>query len=86
VDDTEVSHGPAENDNEPTPELMREIDKLSVENQKLRTQLSKPNMRVSPKGGMSVYGLGRFPVALYKDQWLRLLRCRKSDPVIHSCQ
>ncbi|MDP2603197.1 MAG: 3'-5' exonuclease [Deltaproteobacteria bacterium] len=73
--DTEASPAPAENDNEPTPELMREIEKLSAENQQLRTQLShsKPDLRVSPKGGMSLYGLGRFPVTLYKDQWLRLL-------------
>jgi hypothetical protein len=30
-------------------------------------------LRVSEKGGVSVYGLGRFPVTLYKEQWLRLL-------------
>ena len=30
-------------------------------------------MKVSEKGGLSVYGLGRFPVTLYKEQWLRLL-------------
>ncbi len=30
-------------------------------------------MRVSEKGGLSVYGLGRFPVTLYKEQWVRLL-------------
>jgi hypothetical protein len=30
-------------------------------------------MRVSEKGGVSVYGLGRFPVTLYKEQWVRLL-------------
>jgi len=73
--DTEASPAPAENDNEPTPGFMREIEKLSAENQQLRTQLShsKPDLRVSPKGGMSIYGLGRFPVTLYKDQWLRLL-------------
>jgi len=28
---------------------------------------------VSEKGGLSVYGLGRFPVTLYKEQWKRLL-------------
>jgi hypothetical protein len=32
---------------------------------------------VSPKGGVSVYGLGRFPVTLYKEQWLRLLAAEK---------
>ena len=30
-------------------------------------------MKVSPKGALSVYGLGRFPVSLYKEQWARLL-------------
>jgi hypothetical protein len=30
-------------------------------------------LRVSEKGGVSVYGLGRFPVTLYKEQWLKLL-------------
>lgn len=29
--------------------------------------------RVSEKGGVSVYGLGRFPVTLYYEQWTRLL-------------
>ncbi len=73
--DTEASPAPAENENESKPGLMREIEKLSAENQQLRTQLSvsKPDLRVSPKGGLSVYGLGRFPVTLYKEQWLRLL-------------
>lgn len=31
------------------------------------------SIRVSEKGGVSVYGLGRFPVTLYKEQWLKLL-------------
>jgi hypothetical protein len=30
-------------------------------------------MKVSEKGAVSVYGMGRFPVTLYKEQWLRLL-------------
>jgi hypothetical protein len=30
-------------------------------------------LKVSEKGGLSVYGLGRFPVTLYKEQWLKLL-------------
>ena len=31
-------------------------------------------MKVSEKGALSVYGMGRFPVTLYKEQWLRLLQ------------
>ena len=30
-------------------------------------------MKVSEKGALSIYGMGRFPVTLYKEQWLRLL-------------
>ena len=47
--------------------LRREIDELKA---KLSTA---GHIKVSAKGGVSVYGLGRFPVTLYKDQWLRLL-------------
>ena len=36
--------------------------------------------KVSEKGGLSVYGLGRFPVTLYKEQWLRLLD--KKDEIL----
>jgi hypothetical protein len=31
------------------------------------------SLKVSEKGGLSVYGLGRFPVTLYRDQWTKLL-------------
>ena len=31
------------------------------------------SLKVSEKGGVSVYGLGRFPVTLYKEQWTKLL-------------
>ncbi len=62
-------------------ELMAEIEKLRGENESLRTEnesLRKASARglslkISDKGGVSVYGLGRFPVTLYKEQWLRLL-------------
>jgi len=55
-------------------ELQAEIERLRAENQALkkpaRGQLS---MKVSEKGGLSVYGLGRFPVTLYREQWEKLL-------------
>lgn len=42
--------------------------------QKLAGRRSKSlEFRVSEKGGVSVYGLGRFPVTLYYEQWMRLL-------------
>lgn len=33
----------------------------------------KLSMKVTEKGGLSIYGLGRFPVTLYRSQWERLL-------------
>jgi hypothetical protein len=55
-------------------ELKSEIERLRAENEALKRSTSKGlSMRVSEKGALSVYGLGRFPVTLYKEQWLRLL-------------
>ncbi len=56
-------------------ELMKaELEKLRAENEALKRTSSKGlSLRVSEKGAVSVYGLGRFPVTLYKEQWLRLL-------------
>lgn len=51
-----------------------ELERLRAENEALKRSSSKGlSMRVSEKGALSVYGLGRFPVTLYKEQWLRLL-------------
>ena len=51
-----------------------ELARLRAENERLRKVATRGgSIRVSEKGGVSVYGLGRFPVTLYKEQWLRLL-------------
>jgi len=51
-----------------------EIERLRAENERLKKAAARGgSIRVSEKGGVSVYGLGRFPVTLYKEQWLRLL-------------
>jgi hypothetical protein len=51
-----------------------ELARLRAENEALKARSSRGgHLRVSDKGGVSVYGLGRFPVTLYKEQWLRLL-------------
>ena len=51
-----------------------ELARLRAENERLkRTQSRGITLKVSEKGGVSVYGLGRFPVTLYKEQWTRLL-------------
>jgi hypothetical protein len=54
--------------------LEAELARLRAENEALRAR-TRPGaqLRVSDKGGVSVYGLGRFPVTLYKEQWLKLL-------------
>lgn len=55
-------------------DLKTELEKLRAENEALKRSSSKGlSLRVSEKGAVSVYGLGRFPVTLYKEQWLRLL-------------
>ncbi len=55
-------------------DLKAEIDRLKAENERLRRQHDRAlSMKVSQKGALSVYGLGRFPVTLYKGQWTRLL-------------
>ena len=51
-----------------------ELAKLRAENERLkRTQSRGITLKVSEKGGVSVYGLGRFPITLYKEQWAKLL-------------
>ena len=51
-----------------------ELERLRAENERLkRSQSRGVTLKVSEKGGVSVYGLGRFPVTLYKEQWTRLL-------------
>ena len=55
-------------------DLKAELERLRAENQTLKRRAERAvTLRVSEKGGVSVYGLGRFPVTLYKEQWLRLL-------------
>jgi hypothetical protein len=56
------------------PSSEGELARLRAENEALKARLRKgAQLRVSDKGGVSVYGLGRFPVTLYKEQWLKLL-------------
>lgn len=57
-------------------DMKAELERLRAENDALKKD--KPargtlSMKVSEKGALSVYGMGRFPVTLYKEQWLKLL-------------
>ena len=55
-------------------DLQAELERLRAENERLKkSSSSKLAMKVSEKGALSVYGMGRFPVTLYKEQWLKLL-------------
>jgi hypothetical protein len=55
-------------------EMKAELERLRSENAALKKGASAgTRMKVSDKGAVSVYGMGRFPVTLYKEQWLRLL-------------
>ncbi len=57
-------------------DMKAELERLRAENEALKS--AKPSrgtlsMKVSEKGALSVYGMGRFPVTLYKEQWIKLL-------------
>lgn len=64
---------------EPTiAELMAQLAELKKQNEELAAAAAARasatfTVKLSDKGGLSVYGLGRFPVTLYKAQWLRLI-------------
>lgn len=57
-------------------DMKAELEKLRAENEALKNKKASSgtlSMKVSEKGALSVYGMGRFPVTLYKEQWLKLL-------------
>ncbi|MFO0549060.1 MAG: hypothetical protein U0271_11785 [Polyangiaceae bacterium] len=54
--------------------MKAELERLRAENERLKQRGTRAvGMKVSEKGGVSIYGLGRFPVTLYKEQWAKLL-------------
>ena len=59
----------------PEDDVQGELQRLREENERLRSRRStgEVTLRVSEKGAVSVYGLGRFPVTLYQEQWEKLL-------------
>jgi hypothetical protein len=58
-----------------TEDERAELGRLRAENAQLKSKKAAGELtfKISEKGGLSVYGLGRFPVALYKEQWRKLL-------------
>jgi hypothetical protein len=61
----------------PDDDMKAELERLTRENEALKAQTrakaGQLTMKVSEKGAVSVYGLGRFPVTLYQEQWRKLL-------------
>jgi len=61
-------------------EMQAELERLRAENTHLKTKdTGGISLKVSEKGAVSLYGMGRFPVTLYKEQWLRVLE--KADEI-----
>lgn len=57
-------------------DLKAELERLKRENEELKQSKKRGgalSLKVSQKGAVSLYGMGRFPVTLYKEQWLKLL-------------
>ena len=55
-------------------DVKKELERLRNENAAIKKGAATGiTMKVSEKGGLSVYGMGRFPITLYKEQWLKLL-------------
>ena len=58
----------------PDEDLQAELARLRAENEQLKNKSVRGlTLKVSEKGGVSLYGVGRFPVTLYKEQWLKIL-------------
>jgi hypothetical protein len=60
----------------PMADILAELTRLKAENESLRTAKASSgtiSLKVSEKGAVSVYGMGRFPVTLYREQWEKLL-------------
>jgi hypothetical protein len=61
-------------DNPEVARMMAEIARLKAENEALsKAKAPSQPIKLTDKGGVSVYGVGRFPVTLYRSQWLKLI-------------
>jgi len=61
-------------ENLPDEDLKAEVERVRRENEALKQRTGRAvSLKVSEKGGVSVYGLGRFPITLYQEQWTKLL-------------
>jgi hypothetical protein len=67
-------------------DLKAEIEKLRAENDQLKNKSVRGlSLKVSEKGAVSLYGVGRFPVTLYKEQWVKILGMKEEiEAFIHT--
>jgi hypothetical protein len=67
-------------------DLKAELEKLRAENDQLKTKSVRGlGLKVSEKGAVSLYGIGRFPVTLYKEQWTKVLGMKDEiEAFLHS--
>jgi hypothetical protein len=55
-------------------EMRQELERLKAENEALKAKEKRgTRLQVSEKGGVSLYGLRRFPITFYKEEWERIL-------------
>lgn len=70
---TQVLHAVNDSQGRPIETLEQQVARLMAENAKLRAaRQGKLTLKISDKGALSVYGMGRWPVTLYRGQWERL--------------
>lgn len=65
-------------------EMQAELERLRAENEALKRPRGQVSLKVSEKGALSVYGMGRFPVTLYREQWEKLLGMK--EEILHFIQ
>ncbi|MHB8304103.1 MAG: hypothetical protein ACYDC6_14995 [Acidobacteriaceae bacterium] len=69
-----VAASNAQGDDMSDEDLKAEIEQLRAENERLKNKSVRGlSLKVSEKGAVSLYGVGRFPVTLYKEQWTKIL-------------
>ena len=68
-------------------ELKAELERLRTENAALKRGASSGiRMKVSEKGAVSVYGMGRFPITLYKEQWAQAAGHGGGNSRVYCCE